>query len=1718
MASKVQVAKFPVHTNDFSDVPRLGPISHGHWNMEENEILDRLNDDSSKNRVEILEQLIITVKRNGGRLPYTEPLSIYKGLAQALSDTSWEIRLKCIQLLNEVIPHAKEDLDHFMAPVIHKLIPNIGDTKVTVKRAVIQTLHVYMKYTHDVPALLRGIVRIGLESDDSKVRKETVSALPVILTKEFAHENFFHVIQSLAKKLLDSSVEDNLQDSSLFTLGKIEALVGEREFSNYLQKLSSPLRNYYLKLSGKQANGFSETPTPTPRQGPNPVHSNRRSVQAYPEPELNYEIPYRGNMPFGNLNGSIQQERHAQYMDSLHFGIIPSHVMNHINDQENFRTRAQAVEELKSIVNGLEDYELAEVLMPEMAPFINFLSQLLDDSNFKITSVTLEILFLLVEKLRKNVKHFLKPLISALAKRMCDNKAVARQAVMKVAIKMMQSYAPKPVLQMIAENLKHRNSRVRQETINVIIAALLTFPSYDFDLPSICQVVGPTLTDGKRQVRQAALECFSVLAQAMGSGRLQPLVHAVDQVELTTEGEGLMAAVQARLARRQLPRLNSDGLVEYATPIPSSATHRTPPNMAQGADMEWILSVSGTGSARSSRSDPHMELESVTGSARSTPAVPDTPTSAPRRFMSAGRGRNKFPWEEEKDERARMYEGPPGSAPTQAFMSDDPPPKPRNTWMNDNEVGQDPRRVPKRRSTVMGINAGEEAPEHGSYMQIYKRKQQANVTRINNYALSDQGETTIKDIKENGFHRPDHKSTPRPFLDPISDEDETPIFLKPTLARGSATRRKSPKVPPINTSSSPSYSNIRDDDSDSAYAASLDDVGGQEMQSSLRQIRNSASKKKAERLEKQSSRQSLNSSPPFSDNNEESGIFSTMSQKDEENRKKGKNSPFESKPKLARNNSVRKKNGDGFDIEGSSSNISQNYNPASGVTFRENRNSDVQVVGKGYNDDSSSTDSRPLGTVNNKAARDRRRVTKGSTLSPLGMTSLHSYGAIEIDDDKTPSQEHIALFGKGMFDQPPATTEYPVSGMQSRDRLDRRLTGGDPKAVPNGVVGVGVRQNEADLGFEEDMDEDLNASMTKTFREKIAAKQQQQREEVELKKFEQEKKRQEKEERQREKERKEKERQQEKLRRLSSSESIGLDGLTISGSGSNSTTNLGSPTRAAPPKVTQPAITPRKKIKTVNEPVSSHPMSATSHSPTTKSENPEDWKPFRDADGALREALKKIGQDDWEVKMEAINLLRRLTIHHPETLSSQLHTVILAIIAEVKNLRSQVSRLAITCLAEMFSNLKRQMDQDLDNTTKCLLAKSGESNHFIRTDVDRALKAMVENVTATRALLAIIMGGASHKNTAVRRTTAQCLVVLVEKMGPGKILSGVKDITDRVLPTAAQFALDSSQETRYYGKKILYQLMSHQDIDKMLTKYLPANTLRSVQDVVDNLRQKGLGGAPSETSSARSQRSGSSVRGGSASSSAESVNTPQPKRKSVRTDEGTMDDIREMIGQLGSNDWKTRHAGITQFQQMTESNPNAVSSQLVKIFDKFLPRLQDSNSKVNLHALQVMLQVIPQLKDSMLSGVLNMAIGNVAPNLSSKNREIYTTATDILECFIEHMDSSLLIQPFANQAQSVSARSKPDMVLKVAYLVDRVYSKKQKQVILHVLPLLWHLLGAQNSSGALHGGSSDLRQAMGSLVSVLYKHMGQSLIEKASSDPNVSTRHLNLLQELIDQS
>ncbi|XP_035828901.1 TOG array regulator of axonemal microtubules protein 1 [Aplysia californica] len=1756
MASKVQVAKFPLH--DFNE-GLIDPAFSGVWNMEEDDVAGQLKDDSFKKRVEVLEQLIITVKRNGGRLPYADGESIFRSLGLALSDSNWEIRHKCIQLLQEIIPNLGEDIDTCMSLVLNKMLTNIGDSKVTVRRAVVQALHTYMKHTRNLPALFDALVKTGLENENASVRREMVNALPMLLTKDFTNQDLSKIVMSLAKKLLDTSSEDNLKDSSLSTLNKIEGLVGEKTFALYLKRLSVPLQNFYLQLSGKQDLSY---------------YNN-----------LNGDFGGNGFMHQGMMNGR-NDSRRGYVEESLEFGVVPSQILSRINDQKDFRTRAQAVEDLKSIISNTSYNEVSTSLMPHMNSFISFLSNLLDDSNFKIINVTLEIFLCLVEKLDKSTKNFVRPLVSALLKRMGDNKFVIRQIVMNIVKQMMKNSSPQAVITVLEDNLQHRNSRVRQETINFIIAALLTFPRYEFDLPRICNVVGPTLTDVKRAVRQAALECFAMLAQVMGVGQLGPLVSAVDQVELSTDGEGLMAAVQARLARKQLPRLTSEGLVEYATQTPSSATVRS--STIQSADTEWIMAVGAgmSGTARTSRSDV-LELESVTTSARSTPMVGSdvsAPTPAPRRFMSAGRGRNKLPWEEDRDDRTRAYNELPNSAPTQAVSQhEDAPPRPRQMWVADGEQTPPPpppaprpadRQPPKRRTTVMGITSPEDMDTSGSYTQLYQqklRRQQAGGGVAGRGSRPD-------DIKDNGFNRQDQR-TPRTFLDPISvdvedsatsatptthrpDEDEAPVPRKATMARGSATRRK---VPPISPSSD-FY-----DDNDSAYAASDDGRSG--ITGSLKTIRNSATKKRVdkmfERIEKQSSKQSsVGSLPSSSDPLGESGVFSANSHTDSARKPVKK---FEAKSSTYSNNSSnssgRGKRGEGEAEENKTAAMTYvDYNPISGVTFRENRNSDVKVVGRGYAEEglvSSEHSSRPP-VGNNRLGKDRRRFSNRGPLmshipvghtpvghapvghAPLGHAPQWQPSDGDTEDKLWPTPDSIALVGRGVFDTS-ANSEHASSVGQSQDsRLDRRRQ--DMKAAPPGVVGVAVRSTadlstySSDVSGPDEDDDESNFSMTQSLKEKVAVRQQQRQEEDERRRAERERKEREKEEKkEREREeklRKEKERQQEKLKRLSSAESLssGIEFLSVSGSGSASNLqpvvppaptghSLGAantgPLKAAinPPRPPAPAVTPRKIIKTNNEPVSTFPMPVAAAPTPQDSENPADWKPFKDSEVALRDLTKKLEQDDWEVKCEGLNMLRRLSMHHADTVQASLHAIVLVLMNEVKNLRSQVSRLAMTAVGDMFVNLKKGMDPEVEISAKTLLAKAGESNQFIREDVEKALVAMMDNVTPQRALLGLIAGGASHKNAQIRKTTAQFLVELVDRMGSGRILSGVKDITDRVLPTAAQFAMDGSQETRYYGRSILYKLMSHQDFDRMLTKYLPANTLRNIQDIVDTLKQKGLGERPSELSSARSRRSGHGSRSNSSirSSSADSgVGHTTRRRALVRTDEARMEEVKAVIGLMAASNWQQRYEGVSSFLSMCETNPTLVASQIIKIFDKFLPLLKDANSKVNLYALQTMLQVTPMLKDAMGS-VISMTVEQVVPNLSSKNKEIYTAAAEILDAFIEHLDSTMLVQPFANQAIRATARSKADMVIKVAYLAERVYPRKQKPVVLHVLPVLWHLLGCINSSGtASHGGAPDLRQATVMLVSPLYDLMGQGLMEKASAEPSMTQRQIQLLHTLVE--
>lgn len=80
-----------------------------------------------------------------------------------------------------------------------------------------------------------------------------------------------------------------------------------------------------------------------------------------------------------------------------------------------------------------------------------------------------------------------------------------------------------------------------------------------------------------------------------------------------------------------------------------------------------------------------------------------------------------------------------------------------------------------------------------------------------------------------------------------------------------------------------------------------------------------------------------------------------------------------------------------------------------------------------------------------------------------------------------------------------------------------------------------------------------------------------------------------------------------------------------------------------------------------------------------------------------------------------------------------------------------------------------------------------------------------------------------------------------------------------------------------------------------------------------------------------------------------------------------------------------------------------------QIFDAFKSRLHDSNSKVNLVALETMHKMIPLLRDN-LSPIINMLIPAIVDNnLNSKNPGIYAAATNVVQALSQHVGKKSLL-------------------------------------------------------------------------------------------------------------
>ncbi|XP_074005395.1 TOG array regulator of axonemal microtubules protein 1 [Numenius arquata] len=1526
----------------------------------------------------------------------------------------------------------------------------------------------------------------------------------------------------------------------------------------------------------------------------------------------------------------------------LKLGLLPPELHARLLDQEDYRNRTQAVEELKRVVGGASQAAVASTPAPSLLGLISLLYTLLDDSNFKVVLGALEVIHLLALRLEDQVQPFLAPLVSAAAKVLGDNKLAIRQEYNGLFLRLMKAAGPQPVLGLLLqqEHLQHKNSKVREEVVNICIVALLTYPSEELDLAKLAFGLAPALVDSKRRVRHAAMEAFAVLASSMGPGKTTPLFKAVDAVELEDNGDGVMHAVQARLARKTLPKLVDQGFVEYAVPMPSSG-HNRGSCLPPGADTEWLLMGNRTQSAHS-YCGYHAREDALQNSG-SHDAYADQGVS-PRRVLSAGKGKNKLPWE---NERAGDRDGgsgakvpftkgveqfstsndflhspnlkPPQGAPVSDELFFSRKRASRNLFQNSIDFNSE-------HSSVCAGAAGSQQPQGSGkrgtlgYTQTRRKSgsvdselqflglnncQQDKVCASLNFSsktqrsFCSQAEHTMSfpgpGASQGAFilpscplssprGSPGHGSSPahspqraqdntvsfssswplksfeglpkpgsqKPLLGQKSGdstgenlpEKHSPLQLKPTLVRHPTSRRGlagARPVPPIPRLASPlpdrmefnpaKWRNQEGEDTglkeaDRRLAADLselsvgdEEVDQEEMQNSLRSLRNSAAKKRAKLsgsipdLESPNSAVKLDLSlespshapSPSGGSCSESGVHNQDSL----------TSPVATGPPRRRITS------DTFPLLGSKSqpgrvssaggrdpNVAEHN---SSTAFGEKGTSAVSVVGQrlncgngcgDYEDKKPGEVSHMIFKSQNMEHQRNFKHSKGLAESMSGFPQMNN---LDFISPSVLAEDAVVIVGKGVFGSPPLAQTYSQPAACVANGDDQ---GGQEEPEPSsGIRGRSVPQSSVSH-FHGESEKEIKVTMSKSAQEKMRRKKREEKEHSHK-------------EHQEGKDLEEKEEYIWERLKLNEPERMATEKFNLYGDILTSSRNVSLSLESAALNTALKRTSSLKKAK-CSALLDPDEMSlgargrykdrtpSVTHSPEIM--DPSELQPFSKPEVALTDALALLADDDWEKKIEGLNFVRCLSAYHAAVLTAKLHETSLAVAQEVKNLRSGVSRAAVVCLGDLFTYLKKSMDQELDNTVKVLLHKAGESNTFIREEVDKALKAMVNNVTPARALCSLISGGQSHLHSAVRRCTAQHLSDIVERMGAERILCGAKAVADRVFPAIARFAQDSSQQTRYYGRKMLFTMMNHPDFDKTLEKYVPTKDLPYIKESVSSLREKGLGEMPLDTPSAKGRRSHTGSVGHSRSSStsrdalsvadretaeAREVTRKPAPRNSLENEEY----VKDIIGLLNAKDFRDRINGIKQLLSDTENNQGFVVANIVKIFDAFKSRLHDSNSKVNQVALETMHKMIPLLKDN-LSPVINMLIpATVDNNLNSKNPGIYAAATNVIQALCQHLDNSLLLQPFCTKAQFLNGKAKQDMTEKLADVVTELYPRKPYAVEQKVLVVLWHLLGNMTSSGSLPGAGGNMRTATAKLSRALFAQMGPSLFTQAASQP-----------------
>ncbi len=246
---------------------------------------------------------------------------------------------------------------------------------------------------------------------------------------------------------------------------------------------------------------------------------------------------------------------------------------------------------------------------------------------------------------------------------------------------------------------------------------------------------------------------------------------------------------------------------------------------------------------------------------------------------------------------------------------------------------------------------------------------------------------------------------------------------------------------------------------------------------------------------------------------------------------------------------------------------------------------------------------------------------------------------------------------------------------------------------------------------------------------------------------------------------------------------------------------------------------------------------------------------------------------------------------------------------------------------------------------------------------------------------------------------------------------------------------------------------------------------------------------------------------------AESI-PPKPKTHGGNTNllEYSRSDVPEfveLLRLLQSSDWKDRATGISRLVATVEDNLHKLQDRdILELFDALLPRLSESNSKVNSLAFISLNKVIPLLSES-LKPFANRVVEIIANSLGSTNPQIRTSCAQAFDTLLRCVDSTTLLPHLVTTINATNARTKAIIMEKLRPVVQNAFLKKPSVVIKYLLPMCCKLIKE---------AKTNVKAANISILKTLYFLMKEDLFEQISNsmaECSISAEEMQRIRDYV---